>query len=102
MDEFPKSMVIKLQINSNFYNNVIFKFDYVCEYFNHDKGQSKGCKTKIDEYYSIFQILVHHWQKHCDAPKNKPKFGVLICTKDHLDNGPRTKTLRTNLKQIEP
>jgi hypothetical protein len=40
--------------------------------------------------------------KHCDAPKNKPKFGVPICTKDHLDKGPRIKTLRTNLKQIEP
>jgi len=63
MDKFPKSMVIKFQINSNFYNNVIFKSDYVCEYFNHDKGQIKGCKTKakIDENYSTFQIPTQDW-----------------------------------------
>ncbi len=63
MDKFPKSMVIKFQIKFNFYNNVIFKSNYVCEYFNHDKGQNKGCKTrtKIDEYYSTFQIPTQHW-----------------------------------------
>lgn len=62
MDGFPKSMVIKFQINSNFHNNMIFKFDYECEYFNHDKGQHKGCKTrtKIDEYDSTFQIYAQH------------------------------------------
>jgi hypothetical protein len=63
MDEFPKSMIIKFQINSNFLNNnVIFKSNYVCGYFNHDKGQDKGCKTetKIDEYYPTFQIPAQH------------------------------------------
>jgi hypothetical protein len=61
MDEFPKSMVIKFQINSNFYNNVIFKSNYVCGYFNHDKGQGKGCetKTKIDE--TAMEISCSAW-----------------------------------------
>lgn len=61
MDEFPKSMVIKFLINSNFYNNVIFKSNYVCGYFNHDKGQGKGCKTetKIDE--TAMEISCSAW-----------------------------------------
>jgi hypothetical protein len=46
MDEFPKSMIIEFQISSKFYNNIIFKSNYVYEYFDHDKGESKKCKTK--------------------------------------------------------
>jgi hypothetical protein len=39
MDGFPKlTIIIKFKVNSNFYNKVIFRFEYVCEHFNHDKG----------------------------------------------------------------
>ncbi len=40
MDKFPKlTIIIMFKVNSNFYNKVIFRSEYVCEHFNHDKGQ---------------------------------------------------------------
>lgn len=91
MDEFPKSMVIKSQINSNFYNNVILKSNYVLGYFNHDKGQGTGCKTetKIDEtameiscsawvFGDWWHELQSSWMCHCP-----PKTWCDCCQQSH-------------------
>jgi hypothetical protein len=72
MDRFPKLMVIiKFQVNSNFYNKVIFRSEYVCEYFNHDKSQGVRYAKPELELTSLTWLFRY--------PLNTTSFNKLVC-----------------------